>query len=80
MQAIEVFSDEWFFQLVVVMIYFGGFCLALCLMELAVCLYAEWQGQDSGLPTQQDIRRLKLWLRRRRRRKVKRSSRNTYYL
>lgn len=69
MPTAQLFTDEWCFQLVVVMLYFSGFCFALCAMEIAVCVYAEITGRLSDLPTQRDIRRLFLWFRRRKLRK-----------
>jgi len=65
----EVFTDEWLFQMTVVLIYFSGFCFMLCAIELVVCVYAEIVGKPTDLPTQKDIHRLFLWLRRRKRRK-----------
>ncbi len=68
-QAVQILSDEWCFQMVVVMIYFSGFCFMLCAMEVAVCVYAEIKGERTELPTQRDIHRLFLWFKRRKRRK-----------
>jgi len=64
MQTAQIFTDEWLFQLVVVMIYLAGFCFALCAMEIAVCVYAEIRGEVTDLPTQKDIHRMILWFRR----------------
>lgn len=72
METVQILSAEWYFQLVVVMIYCGGFCFALCAMEVAVCIYAEIRGDPTDLPTQRDIHRLFLWFKRRRRRKQRR--------
>ena len=69
METVQILSDEWCFQLVVVMIYFSGFCFMLCAMEVAVCVYAEIRGQYTDLPTQRDIHRLFLWFKRCKRRK-----------
>lgn len=69
METVQILSDEWCFQLVVVMIYFSGFCFMLCAMEVAVCVYAEIRGEYTDLPTQRDIHRLFLRFRRRQRRK-----------
>ena len=64
MQAAQILSDEWLFQLVVVAFYTSGFMLSLCAMEVVTCVYAEITGQSTDLPTQKEIRRLFLRFRR----------------
>jgi hypothetical protein len=58
MQTIQVFSNEWWFQMTAVMIYFSGFCFLLCFMEFAVCIYAELTGAQTDLPTQKSVHRI----------------------
>jgi len=76
MQTIQVFSDEWFFQLAVMLVYISGFAFSLCFMELATCIYAELRGIETDLPTQEGVHRFVLRIRRylRRRRYQKSAS------
>lgn len=71
---IQVFSDEWWFQLTVMLILISGFALSLCIMELAVCIWAELTGRRTDLPTQESVHRFFMKIRlariRRRRRKA----------
>ena len=67
MQTVQIFTGEWYFQLVGVMIDFSGFCFMLCMIEVSVCVYAEVRGEHTDLPTQRDIHRLFLWFKRRKR-------------
>src|SRR3989338_9552803 len=70
----QIFSYEWGFQLTVMLILISGFALTLCIMELAVCIWAELKGQRTDLPTQESVHRffmrIRLALIRRRRRKA----------
>jgi len=58
METTQILSNEWCFQIIVIMLYSSGFFLSLCLMEIVVCIYAEVTHQKTDLPTQKNIHQL----------------------